>query len=345
MGIFACRLFNAFALLCLCIPQSALSGEFRKSSLGPGAPDLIEVEGELIRGDEGKFIQTAITSADAVVVFHSGGGNLLAGIEIGKAIRLKGFSTLVPDNMYCASACALAWLAGRVRQMSDTARVGFHAVYTSEDGETRVSSAGNAIVGAYLNQLGLPTSAIIYITGAPPEGMQWLNFADAKRVGIEVRRLNLAADANAVQPPAQLPPSTGRGNLLASITEETRNLFSATNQENAAAIAYLQEKYSEQVSYYGNVLPKANVVADKQTFFQRWPIRNYSLAANSLRIACDTETACTSEGSMEWTATNPKATSQGIASFSLGWILEAGTWKIRSETSKVISRTSRRSAN
>ena len=143
-----------WALLYLCMSQQALSAEFRKSSLGPSAPDLIEVAGELIQGDEAKFIEAAIRSPDAIVVFHSGGGNLFAGIEIGKAIRLKGFSTLVPDNMHCASACALAWLAGRVRLMSDTARVGFHAVYTSEDGETRVSSVGNAIAGLTSVSLG-----------------------------------------------------------------------------------------------------------------------------------------------------------------------------------------------
>src|SRR5258707_564223 len=164
MYTFARMLMHATALACLSLPRVALSAEFRMSSLGTSAPDLIEVSGELIHGDETKFIEVAIKSADAIVVFHSAGGNLLAGIEIGKAIRLKGFSTLAPDNMYCASACALAWLAGRVRFMTDTARVGFHAVYTSEDGGTRISSAGNAITGAYLNQLGLPTSAIIYVT-------------------------------------------------------------------------------------------------------------------------------------------------------------------------------------
>jgi hypothetical protein len=133
------------------------------------------------------------------------------------------------------------------------------------------------------------------------------------------------SDDNAVQPPAQSTSfNASSGNLLASITEETRNLFSATNRQNAVAIDYLQEKYSEQVSYFGTVLPKQNVLADKKAFFQRWPVRNYSLVANSLRIACDTETACTSEGTMKWTVTNPKATSQGSASFSLGWSLEAG---------------------
>src|SRR5215216_3103188 len=161
MSTLARKLINLGTLAYLFMPQPTLSAEFKTSSLGPNAPDLIVVSGELSRGDEAKFIEVAIKSADAIVVFHSGGGNLLAGIEIGKAIRLKGFSTLVPDDMHCASACALAWLAGRLRLMSDTARVGFHAVYTSEDGQSRVSSAGNAIAGAYLNQLGLPTSAII----------------------------------------------------------------------------------------------------------------------------------------------------------------------------------------
>ena len=197
MNTFARVLMNISALVCLCLPQIAVSAEFKKYSLGQSEPDLIEVSGELFNGDETKFIEMAIMSADAIVVFHSTGGNLLAGIEIGKAIRLKGFSTLAPDNMYCASACALAWLAGRTRFISDTALVGFHAVYTAQAGETQISSAGNAIVGAYLNQLGLPTSAIVYITSAPPDGMQWLNFADAQRVGIEVKRLNLNSDAQA----------------------------------------------------------------------------------------------------------------------------------------------------
>jgi len=151
--------------------------------------------------------------------------------------------------------------------------------------------------------------------------------------------VNLTANANAPQPPVQSnSPDTSSGDLLASIAEETRNLFGVTNKPNAATIAYLQQKYSEQVSFFGKTLPKANVVSDKKAFFQRWPVRNYSLVADSLRVTCDTQTTCTSEGKVEWSTTNPKAISQGSAAFSYGWSLEAGIWKIRSETSKVISR-------
>jgi hypothetical protein len=169
--------------------------------------------------------------------------------------------------------------------------------------------------------------------------MKWLNFADAQRVGIEVKRLNLTGDANVSQSPIQSnSPLPRSGNLLDSIAEETRNLFSATNRPNAATIAYLQQKYSEQVVYFGKTLPKANVVTDKKGFLQRWPVRNYSLIADSLRVACDTQTTCTSEGKVEWSTTNAKASSQGSAAFLYGWSLEGGVWRIRSETSKVISR-------
>ena len=133
-------------------------------------------------------------------------------------------------------------------------------------------------------------------------------------------------------------PVTRSGNLLDSIAEETRNLFDATNKPNATTFAYLQQKYSEQVIYFGKTLPKANVVADKKAFLQRWPVRNYSLIADSLRVACDIQTTCTSEGKVEWSATNARASSQGTAAFLYGWSLEGGVWKIRSETSKVISR-------
>ncbi|MEY9783968.1 hypothetical protein ABIA23_005435 [Sinorhizobium fredii] len=39
-------------------------------------------------------------------------------------------------------------------------------------------------VGAYLNQIGLPDSAVVYVTSAPPEGIDWLSADDASEVGI-----------------------------------------------------------------------------------------------------------------------------------------------------------------
>jgi hypothetical protein len=168
----------------------AAAAEFTKRPPQNGKPDLIAVVGDLELGDEDKFADAARYSSDAMVLFQSRGGNLIAAIEIGRTIRRKGFSTLVPDKMQCASACALAWLGGRTRYMSASAHVGFHAVYTDKSGRPMVSSAGNALVGAYLNELGLSSSAIIYITSAAPTQMQWLSLADAQQAGIDVKLLS-----------------------------------------------------------------------------------------------------------------------------------------------------------
>jgi hypothetical protein len=97
---------------------------------------------------------------------QSDGGSVLAGIEIGEAIRLKGFQTLVVER--CASACALAWLGGTQRFMKAGAQIGFHAAYDSDS--RRESGVGNAMVGAYLNRIGLPywSARAACVRGRPP---------------------------------------------------------------------------------------------------------------------------------------------------------------------------------
>jgi hypothetical protein len=93
--------------------------------------------------------------------------------------------------------------------MGDAARVGFHAVYTDNNGRADVSSAGNALVGAYLNQLGLPAAAVIYITDTSPTAMQWLTFADAQRYGIDVRPFISNANAGPQSEPTRKVTNNG----------------------------------------------------------------------------------------------------------------------------------------
>jgi hypothetical protein len=148
---------------------------------------FITVAGELVAGDEKKFTQVALQNDMAIVVLNSPGGSTLAGVEIGKAIRLKGFFTYVPADTVCASACGYIWLAGVQRYMEKTSKIGFHASFVQENGVNRESGVGNALVGAYLNSLGLSQYAIAYISTAPPDSMTWMTLHDAASVGIEVR--------------------------------------------------------------------------------------------------------------------------------------------------------------
>jgi hypothetical protein len=158
-----------------------------------GEPALVTVDGDLQANDGDQFRSKTSFLSKAIVSFRSAGGSVVAGIQIGESIRLKGFTTVVAGTARCASACAIAWLGGTPRLMSPQARVGFHAAYSSETGQE--TGVGNALVGAYLNKIGLPYSAVIYITQAAPNSMTWLSIADAEKQGIDVELLGSGLDA------------------------------------------------------------------------------------------------------------------------------------------------------
>ena len=148
---------------------------------------LVLVEGDFELGDDKSFTKIALQLDHAIVVFSSDGGNLSAGLGIGKAIRLRQYDSFVMTNSTCASACAIAWLGGIHRYMQDNARIGFHAAYNDNNGQLQESGIANALIGSYLNQLGLPENAIGYITHAAPQSMQWLNVSEARANGIDVQ--------------------------------------------------------------------------------------------------------------------------------------------------------------
>ena len=98
---------------------------------------IVLVEGQLLPGDENVFRSHVGRLTKAIVGFSSDGGNLLAGIAIGKIIRLKSFATGVLDGKRCASACALAWLGGSPRFMGRDAYIGFQQPMLIKGGEPR----------------------------------------------------------------------------------------------------------------------------------------------------------------------------------------------------------------
>ena len=171
---------------------------------------MISVTGELQPDDEDKFIEISRGVSSAIVALSSPGGNLVAGLSIGENIHARGFSTIVLSDMECASACALAWLAGKPQAMDRDARIGFHAASMQTESGRVVTSAGNAIVGAYLNRLGIPILAIYHLTQQPPEKMKWLSLAEARELKIDVLALDLNSPSRGNDQPAPTLPSTPR---------------------------------------------------------------------------------------------------------------------------------------
>jgi|EndMetStandDraft_3_1072993.scaffolds.fasta_scaffold29257_3 hypothetical protein len=184
-GSFSILLLAASAL-CLW-STSTFAAKISTSPLGDDpAQALVAVEGDFEAGDHLKFRTQVGRLTKALVVFNSAGGNLVAGIEIGKTIRLKSFATAVLDGTRCASSCAFAWLGGAPRFMDRGVQIGFHAAYIESGGRASESGVGNALLGSYLTQIGLSENAVVYITQAAPHQMTWLTLPDAKQIGIEV---------------------------------------------------------------------------------------------------------------------------------------------------------------
>ncbi|MER8648965.1 hypothetical protein [Mesorhizobium sp. M0586] len=155
--------------------------------------DIIVITGVVEDNDDVKFKQIAAATRQAIVLLNSEGGSVVPALEIGRAIRLRGFATAVASDALCASACALAWLAGTPRLAGERANIGFHASYVVNNGSTSVSGVANALIGAYLNQLGLSENAIVFVTSAPPEGMAWLSGQQANELGLKVLALQMPA--------------------------------------------------------------------------------------------------------------------------------------------------------
>ncbi len=168
-----------------------------------GDTPTVTVRGTLETDDGKRFSDAVAGLTKALVMFSSNGGDLDSGLAIGRAIRQGKFSTAVPAGVQCASACALAWLGGTTRYMANSARIGFHAAYVEERGGPRESGVGNALVGAYLNGLGLPEAAVIFMTSAAPEEIKWLTMEDARKLGVSVALLTPQIA------PGRLPPETG----------------------------------------------------------------------------------------------------------------------------------------
>ena len=212
---------NSFLILLtsavLFFASGASAAEIRLVSTG--APvDMVVIRGEIVAGDAERFLNIIRSVDIGAVLLESPGGDLIDGLVIGRAIRTAGFTTGVAPDTACASACALAWLAGTTRYMDPSALVGFHAAYIEDSGRKSESGVGNALVGAYLNELGLGFEAVVFVTSAAPNEMDWLNAAKAQRVGIDVVLLKADGAEETIEQVAALKlPSGFRWIVLESV--------------------------------------------------------------------------------------------------------------------------------
>src|ERR1044072_9627586 len=134
---------RSLALVIIVISANASTADVSIESAAPAHRASIVVSGTLSWDAADQFIQKVEAVSNGIVFFNSKGGDLLAGLIIGQAIRRKKFATVVRRDGLCESVCGLAWLGGAQRLLEPPSRIGFR-------GAADDSGRGDASLGAYL---------------------------------------------------------------------------------------------------------------------------------------------------------------------------------------------------
>lgn len=172
----------------------------------------VVVYGRIEPGDDAKFDKLVADKGikSAVVDLNSPGGEMYAGLGIGRSVKRHNFDTVVGGESTCTSMCALIWVAGMQRYYEGKAKIGFHSMAVADKKTGKVygaSNGGNALVGSYLSSLGMTDKAIFYLTSAPPNQLLWMNVKVAAALDITITDLNKAFPSSSKGEPASTQTS------------------------------------------------------------------------------------------------------------------------------------------
>jgi hypothetical protein len=110
----------------------ALNYEDRLYLLGPIDTDSTFVVKKLLDELEPCKLEDGKTAAPRVGL-NSVGGLVVEGFELGKILRKKGAYTEIYSGDSCSSSCAIAFLGGIYRSVSENAKISFHTPYKLVD--------------------------------------------------------------------------------------------------------------------------------------------------------------------------------------------------------------------
>jgi len=179
------KIFASAMLASLLLASNSFGAEIKTEKWDNGY-NIITIDGDIVSGDGDKFrnIATNISGPVVPVIIISNGGMVTDALMIGETIKTMGYSTYVPKDSPCNSACGLIWIAGVKRFVDPETKIGFHGAYNSTTHEA--ARVGNALIGSYFSRLNLSDAAIEYATMASPTNLNYITAANANAYGIKV---------------------------------------------------------------------------------------------------------------------------------------------------------------
>lgn len=333
-------------LAALCIGTHAFADiSFDRIPMQDGPPVLM-IKGEFVLGDDPAKLSREVAATGAKVVsFNSNGGNVVAAIAYGRMIRALGLSTFQLRSSQCASACALAFVGGVIRK-AEPGSIGVHqssfAPETAIDGQTAVAAvqALTAQIMGYLVEMGVDPQLLQLSLSVPSDDMRYLTASEMASYKVTVDG-PISADVASTMGQATPTVTPQVKTRPAAATPEDRALafmaryHDAWSHPNSEALGFMDRAYADTITFYGKSASKADVLADKRKFADRWPRRAYSVRFGTEHAYCGS--VCTVSGVVDWFAESPERgkMSSGSAEFRLVW--DATSERITSEIGKVLA--------
>ena len=110
---------------------------------------------------------------------------------------------------------------------------------------------------------------------------------------------------------------------------------SGTNEE---ALKFTREFYADTVDYFKKQRPKSEILADKEAYFARWPVRRFVVDQNSLRAKCQDQ-MCMVKGLYDYKVSSPERGKTATGTSNFTYVLDLrNRYRIVMEDSEVISR-------
>jgi hypothetical protein len=179
------RIFSLAAALIL-LALTNLPAQAAPQRFGPfivfDTPDYIMMDGDFLDGAVQDFRRAMKARPKAkLLILRSSGGYVDVALDIAAAVKSRGLSTAVPNNMHCYSACVYVFFAGRDHVV--TGKLGVHRV-----GEINGQSSTGA--DAYFQTVRrdieryVPKNVMKYLVSTPTTSMHVFSRKEIKALSI-----------------------------------------------------------------------------------------------------------------------------------------------------------------
>jgi hypothetical protein len=220
-----------------------------------GDTTLVYLDGR-IDADAPDRVSKSLDGADGKIAIwlNSPGGNLFAGMQLGRVIRKHGASTHIIDSRTllpgeCYSACSLAFLGGAFRFNDNGGRYGVHRASLQSGPTTGDRDLGpdlSAAVKGYIREMGVDARLFDLWVKAGPDAMYVLSHQQTKHLGVV---------DNGRKPPQWSRAAFPGGTLLQGqqVTVDGTGMlsFSCENKRTVLASAYEAAGTSEAITARG----------------------------------------------------------------------------------------------